>query len=34
MAGDVESQLIERVEKSPYYALQTDETTDVSNDAQ
>jgi hypothetical protein len=30
MARDVESQLIERVKKSPYYALQTDETTDVA----
>jgi hypothetical protein len=29
MAGDVESQLIERVKKRPYYALQIDETTDV-----
>jgi hypothetical protein len=34
MAGDVESQLNERVEKSHYYALQTDETTDAANDAQ
>jgi hypothetical protein len=34
MAGDVESQLIERVEMGPYYALQIDETTDVANDAQ
>jgi hypothetical protein len=34
MAGDVESQLIARVEKSPYCALQIDETTDVASDAQ
>jgi hypothetical protein len=34
MAGDVESQLIERVKKNPYYALQTDENTDVANDGQ
>jgi hypothetical protein len=33
MAGNVESQLIEKVKKSLYYALQTDETTDVTNDA-
>jgi hypothetical protein len=33
MAGNVESQLIERAKKSPYYALQIDETTDVTNDA-
>jgi hypothetical protein len=33
MAGNVESQLIERVKKSPYYALQIDEATDVINDA-
>jgi hypothetical protein len=31
MAGNVESQLIEKVKKSPYYALQIDETTDVTN---
>jgi hypothetical protein len=29
MAGTVESQLIERIKHSPYYALQTDEITDV-----
>jgi hypothetical protein len=34
MARDVESQLIERVEKSPYCVLQIDEATDVANDAQ
>jgi hypothetical protein len=33
MAGNVESQLIKRVKKSPYYALQIDETTHVTNDA-
>jgi hypothetical protein len=33
MAGNVESQLIERVKKSPYYALQIDETTHVTNNA-
>jgi hypothetical protein len=33
MAGNVESQLIERIKQSPYYALQIDETTDVTNDA-
>jgi hypothetical protein len=32
MAGNVESQLIERVKKGPYYALQIDETTDITND--
>jgi hypothetical protein len=31
MTGNAESQLIERVKKSPYYALQIDETTDVTN---
>jgi hypothetical protein len=33
MAGNVESQLIERVKKGPYYALQIDETADIANDA-
>jgi hypothetical protein len=34
VAGDIEYQLIERVAKIPYYALQINETTDAANDAQ
>jgi hypothetical protein len=33
MAGYVESQLFERVKKSPYYTLQINETTDITYDA-
>jgi hypothetical protein len=32
MAGNAESQLIEIVKNSPYYALQIDQTTGITND--
>ncbi|XP_059213683.1 SCAN domain-containing protein 3-like [Centropristis striata] len=33
IAEDIETQLLERIEKSPWYALQVDESTDVDNKA-
>ena len=31
MSDDIEQQLLERIKSSPYYAIQIDESTDVSN---
>ena len=33
MAKDIEAQLLERIQKSPWYAIQLDESTDVDNRA-
>ena len=33
IAGDIETQLLERINTSPWYALQVDESTDVDNQA-
>ena len=33
MSDDIEQQLLERIKSSPYYAIQMDESTDVSNAA-
>ncbi len=34
MSNDIREQLIEFVKKSPYYALQLDESTDIAGQAQ
>ncbi|XP_076059502.1 protein FAM200A-like [Oratosquilla oratoria] len=33
IAGDIETQLLERINTSPWYALQVDESTDIDNKA-
>ena len=33
MSDDIEQQLLERIKSSPHYAIQMDESTDVSNAA-
>lgn len=34
MSHDIETQLAEKIKKSPYFALQCDESTDVANCSQ
>lgn len=33
IAEDIEAQLLERIKKSPWYAIQVDESTDIENKA-
>ena len=33
IAEDIETQLLERINKSPWYAIQVDESTDIDNKA-
>ncbi len=33
MSDDIERQLVERIKASPYFAIQLDESTDISNAA-
>ena len=33
IAEDIEAQLLERINESPWYAIQVDESTDVNNKA-